>query len=374
MKEYTDNPTTWSKNVSNERNGNAYGFDFKEMTNDELLQYYIAARLPVFLHGPSGVGKSTRVKQIDPENEELVLRNQMDLSLIDGDINPKTGEREEPKWHKKIVEKCKKEPDKIHILFIDELTNVKPATQSPLFDIIWDENGNKGLWPLPENCTIVAAGNETANNYAAYPLTNALFRRFSHIYFEVNASDWLDWALSVDGPVSLPNISLSKIKSKIHPAIVAFIKVYRERVLYQDLDEDNPKIVPDPRKWEMASKILYLTNNPYSMKPAIGDETAELFIDFVKSAQLTVQDVINHTYKQSDINNMKNNVAKKFSTTAALSNATHKELPVVRNFIKNNFEKEELKLFDLLWVQGNKDRALYLGQLMNESNQKELTF
>ena len=57
-----------------------------------------------------------------------------------------------------------------------------------------DRAGKDGLWPLPKNAVVVAAGNESKDNLAAYPLTNALFRRFNHLYYEVDKEDWLSWA------------------------------------------------------------------------------------------------------------------------------------------------------------------------------------
>ena len=359
--------------MSEETKNNSYGFDFSELTSDQMLQYYVAAKLPVFLHGPSGVGKSTRVKQIDPNREPLILKNQMELGEILGDIDPKTGERKEPRWHKNLVEKCTKEPNKTHILFIDELTNVKPSVQSNIFNVVWDSDKKDAPWPLPENCTVVAAGNESADNLAAYPLTNALFRRFSHIYFEVDVSNWLKWAFDVNSHTELPEVKLSDVKSKIHPAIISFIKTHKERVLNQDLDEDNPKIVPDPRKWEMASKILYMSNNPNILRPAVGDEITDLFIEFVKSAKLTAQDVVNRRYTQSDIDEIRKNTATKYATTAALSNATEKELPYVRNFVKSYLDKEQLQLFDMLWISGDKQRVLTIGAIRQQQNELKQT-
>ena len=355
--------------MSEELRKNPYGFDFNELSEDQLLQYYIASNQAVFLHGQSGIGKSSRVKQIDPDAVRITLRNQMNPEEIDGTLDRETGRYIAPLWFQQIVEKCEKEPNKMHILFIDELTNVKPPIQSLVYSIVLDRAGKDGLWPLPKNCAVVAAGNENADNLAAYPLTNALFRRFSHIYFDSDINKWFSWALSVEAPVELPEVSLKEVKAKMHPSILAFLMI-KKSAFYQDLDEENPKIVTDPRKWEIASKILYMTNNPYSLKPAIGEELTADFVNFTKSVMLSVQDVVNRRYQQRDINEIKSNTANKYATTAALSNATESEMPIVRNFIKNYIDKEQVKVFDLLWIKGDKKRALAIGEIKSQQNEK----
>ena len=342
--------------MSEENNKNPYGFKFEELTDDQLLINYINAKQAVFLHGPSGIGKSSRVKQIDPNAVRITLRNQMNPEEIDGTLDRETGNFIPPLWYQQITEICAKEPEKTHVLFIDELTNVKPPVQSLVYSIVLDRAGKDGLWPLPENCTIVAAGNENADNLAAYPLTNALYRRFSHIYFEQDFNQWLHWALSIDGP-------------NIHPAILAFLMTYEKNAFYQELDEENPQIVTDPRKWEMASKILYKTNNPYSLAPAIGEDLTVSFVDFVKGIQLTPQDIVNGNFDKKTIEEIKSNTAKKSATVAALTTATEKELPAVRNFIQKNIGKEQMKLFDMLWISGDKDKAMIIRDL--NATQKE---
>lgn len=371
MKERNDDPIVWSNSIKENAKNNPYGFDFKELSNDQLLQYYIASNQAVFLHGQSGVGKSSRVKQIDPDAVRITLRNQMNPEEIDGTLDRETGKFIPPLWYQQIVEKCNKEPNKMHVLFIDELTNVKPPIQSLVYSIVLDRAGKDGLWPLPKNCAVVAAGNENADNLAAYPLTNALFRRFSHIYFDSDINKWFDWALNINDTVKLPEVSLKEVKEKMHPSILAFLMTNRQ-AFYQDLDEESPKIVTDPRKWEIASKILYKTNNPYSLKPAIGDELTESFINFVRKVRLSVQDVVNQRYDRNLINEIKNNTAEKYATTAALSNASEKEMPIVRNFIKNYIDKEQVKVFDLLWIKGSKDRAHALSELMSKQNERTM--
>ena len=331
-------------------------FKYKELNNDELLNSLVEANVSIFLHGPSGVGKSARVKQLDPTATRITLRPQMNPEEVDGTLNRETGGYIPPLWYTQLCEKCESEPDRKHILFIDELTNVKPTVQSLVYSIVLDRAGKDGLWPLPENAVVVAAGNESKDNLAAYPLTNALFRRFNHLYYEVDKEDWLSWATKVNSSME---------GKKIHPAIIAYI-MSKKDVLNQELDEENPKIVTDPRKWEMASKVLYMTNNPYALLPAVGEELTADFVDFVQQIQITPQDIVSGNYDEEDFKEL--NISQKLSTIAQES-----ELALVREFIKDNLGKEQLATFDTLWIGNDPERAMIIGELReNKNNEKSL--
>jgi hypothetical protein len=360
-----------------EEKSNPYGFTFEELDNDKLLKLYVQSNAAIFLHGPSGVGKSGRVKQLDPTATRITLRPQMNPEEVDGTLDRETGKFIPPLWYTQLCEKCKAEPGRKHVLFIDELTNVKPTVQSLIYSIVLDRAGKDGLWPLPENAVIVAAGNENADNLAAYPLTNALFRRFSHIYYEVDKNSWLDWATGVSKVQKQEHVKEDKSdRARIHPAIVAYIMSRDEGVLNQDLDEENPHIVTDPRKWEIASNVLYTTKNPNALKPAIGEDLTADFVDFVKSIQLSVDDVLKGRYNARDYAEM--DISKKLSTLVGLCMASEKDLPVIRGFISSTMGKEILATYDSLWIRNDPERAEIIAEcglnLVKEGKGNDLEF
>ena len=337
-----------------------YGFEFETLDNDEMLHKYIEAGVSIFLHGPSGVGKSGRVKALDPTATRITLRPQMNPEEVDGVLNRETGEYTPPLWYIQLCEKCKKEPNRKHILFIDELTNVKPTVQSLVYSIVLDRAGKDGLWPLPDNAVVVAAGNESANNLAAYPLTNALFRRFSHIYYQVDKQSWLDWATGIKKASQVEHKE-QQDEARIHPAIIAYIMSRGGEVLNQDLDEENPSIVTDPRKWEIASHVLYATKNPYALVPAIGDDPTADFASFVASIQISVDDVISGKAQPAYYSQY--SISQKYATVLGLASATENQLPKVRQFISEAFGKEMLATYDSLWIGNDVERAQIISEI-----------
>ena len=109
-----------------ERRRNPYGLKFGQVSEEEIIRGAIESGVAVFLHSPSSEGKSARVKQIDPTCEIIYLRNATPERLNGKSVyNSETGEMIDvkPSWLKKLEEKCEKEPDRFHIVFLDEITN-----------------------------------------------------------------------------------------------------------------------------------------------------------------------------------------------------------------------------------------------------------
>jgi hypothetical protein len=356
-----------NSNGDNWQAPNPYDLVYDDVDNEDLLMMYIQSGTSVFLHGPSGVGKSSRVKQIDPTATRITLRPQMNPEEIDGTLDRETGNYIAPLWYTQLCEKCKAEPNRKHVLFIDELTNVKPTVQSLVYSIVLDHAGKDGLWQLPDNAVVVAAGNETADSSVANNLPGALHRRFCHIYYQIDKQAWLDWAMGVS-KVKKQKYEPGKkeARAKIHPAILTYMMCRGDDILNQDLDEEDPKIVTDPRKWEIASNVLYETKNPNALVPAIGEELTADFTDFVQSIPVSVNDVVDGKYDKRDFIEMA--IDKKMSTILGLLTAGEEQLTPVRTFIQDNLGKELLATYDSLWIRNDPERAQIIAE--KSSNHK----
>ena len=320
-----------------EKRRNPYGLKFGQVSEEQIIKGAIESGVAVFLHGPSSEGKSARVKQIDPDCVIIYLRNATPESLNGKSVyNSETGEMIDvkPSWLKKIEEKCEKEPDRMHIVFLDEITNALPSIQGIAFNIVLDREVN-GIWKLPENARIVAAGNDMKDSLAANQLAEPLFNRFAHVYIKTTTESWLKWAS----------------EHNIHPAIYSYIAYKKGETLRSEYNGETPNA--DPRKWEMASKMLYATGSPEMLRALVGEDITREFVQFCNQQVITLDDVINGNYTDRDIQNL--NTAERYATTMGLSQVEEEHLDKVRGFV-TGLGAEFGAIFDALWIHGDESR------------------
>ena len=320
-----------------EKRRNPYGLKFGQVSEEEIINGAIESGVAVFLHGPSSEGKSARVKQIDPTCEIIYLRNATPESLNGKSVyNQATGEMIDvkPTWLKKLEEKCEKEPDRFHIVFLDEITNALPSIQGIVFNIVLDREVN-GIWKLPENARIVAAGNDMKDSLAANKLAEPLFNRFAHVYIKTTTESWLKWAS----------------EHNIHPAIYLYIAYKKGKTLRSKYDGEKPNA--DPRKWEMASKMLYATGSPEMLRALVGEDITREFVQFCNQQVITLDDVLNGNYTDRDIQAL--NTAERYATTMGLSQVDDNNLEKVRSFVAG-LGAEFGAIFDVLWTHGDESK------------------
>ena len=326
-----------------EKRRNPYGLKFGQVSEEEIIRGAIESGVAVFLHGPSSEGKSARVKQIDPTCEIIYLRNATPESLNGKSVyNQATGEMMDikPSWLRKLEEKCEKEPDRFHIVFLDEITNALPSIQGVAFNIVLDREVN-GVWKLPENARIVAAGNDMKDSLAANQLAEPLFNRFAHVYIKTTTESWLKWAS----------------EHNIHPAIYSYIAYKKGETLRSKYDGEKPNA--DPRKWEMASKMLYATGSPEMLRALVGEDITREFVQFCNQQVITLDDVINGNYTDRDIQAL--NTAERYATTMGLSQVDDDNLEKVRGFV-TGLGAEFGTIFDALWTHGDESKLERLAE------------
>ena len=320
-----------------EKRRNPYGLNFGQASEEDIIRGAIESGVAVFLHGASSEGKSARVKQIDPTCEIIYLRNASPESLNGKSVyNGATGEMIDvkPSWLKKIEEKCEREPDRYHIVFLDEITNALPSIQGIAFNIVLDREVN-GIWKLPENARIVAAGNDMKDSLAANQLAEPLFNRFAHVYIKTTTESWLRWASD----------------HNIHPAIYSYIAYKNGETLRSKYDGEKPNA--DPRKWEMASKMLYATGQPEMLRALVGEDITREFVGFCNQRVITLDDVISGSVTERDIQAL--NTAERYATTFGLSQSDDTNLEKVREFVVG-MGTEFGAIFDALWTHGDETR------------------
>lgn len=381
----------------------------------EQIDFYVKNGMSFMLHGPSGVGKTDRVYQIDenltklrlvngilPEDvigkviypngavglppelitELLALEKQLKAANpgLEQDNTPSPAKLElaqirkiiesqpkeidggkwvAPDWYKDLTKKCEAEPKKQHIFFIDEITNAKPTTQSLVFHIVLEKSISNDKGQLPKNAVVVLAGNSKDESGAAYNMPAPLFRRMAgHIYLDYNIPDWLEWASEKsrkhkDDPSRL----------NAHPLVSSFIAANPE-AFFSDYNEENPqKFAIDPRGWEMVSDIIYNNDGRIHRElfaNKIGNDMATNLLAFAKNPPLSLEEILSGEYSKNDIPEMAD---AKLALALNLRHANEKQVGKVREFIDSHFGRENRAIYDSVWAGKNDDRALQLAQM-----------
>ena len=361
---------TRTSSKATKKNENPYNLDFSETSEADIIRGAIQSNVSIFLHGKPGCGKSDRVKQLDPDFIELNLSH-LDPELLDGLAGEKDGKAVhiKPPWLEELEAKCEEEADKIHILFLEELTNASPMMQSKAYGIALDKKV-AGRWKLPENARVVAAGNELEDSLVANEMAEPLYDRFAHVNIETNAENWLEWAVTPESFYErLDYKKDDKPKQKIHPAIYAYISYKGDEVLRTPYNREHPEPHADPRRWKMASDMLYASNNPSTLRAIVGEDLTRDFIYFCQLPTITIEDVLKGNYTQEELEEM--DLGRKLATVSGLVAVESKDMPKVREFTKK-LGAEICKKFEVQWTHGDEERLEQLQEIiMKEQEEAE---
>ncbi|OHD94985.1 MAG: ATPase [Sulfurimonas sp. GWF2_37_8] len=233
------------------------------------LEYLTQKKVPVFLWGPPGIGKSSIVAQIAKEAEMGFI--DLRLSLLDP-----TDLRGIP-FFNTIKETALWAPPSFlpdgkverGILFLDELNTAAPMVQASAYQLILDRK--IGEYTLPEGWAIVAAGNRESDRGVVFRMAAPLANRFVHLEMEVSVDDWKTWAL----------------KTEIHPAIIAFIS-HRPDTLFTFGNGNDSRSFATPRTWQYVNEVLACKPDADLLLPmlagAIGEDVAASFLGFLSVA------------------------------------------------------------------------------------------
>ncbi|UCN00769.1 MoxR family ATPase [Sulfurimonas sp. SWIR-19] len=231
----------------------------------QALEALVLQKVPTFVWGAPGIGKSSIVKQIAQKNNlgfidlRLALMDPTDLKGI-------------PFYDKESHTALWAPPAFLPsegqgILFLDELNSAAPAVQSSAYQLILDRR--VGEYELPEGWAIVAAGNREGDRGVTYRMPAPLANRFVHFELEVSVDDWRDWAY----------------KSGLESRIIAYISYKNEHLFTFDAKKEH-KSFATPRSWEYVGSILQ-SALPASVlletvSGAVGRDVAVSFLSFLK--------------------------------------------------------------------------------------------
>ena len=343
----------------------------RTMTIDEQIRFYIDHAKNFMLHGPSGIGKSRRIEEIDPNYISIVLRNDMlPEEVIGKTVYLNSGEAKwiPPIWFTELKKRCELDKEHNHVLFIDEVTNVKPIIQSMIYDIVLNRRIRTDTQSeLPKNVSIALAGNSLEESNATYVMPAPLFRRVDgHIYLTLNIDDILTWGSQ------RRNDNSGRLK--MHPVVLGFLSSLGRgekgrKILYSEYDSEKPpRYAIDPRAWEQISNIIYDNDGVIArelIQNKIGAVQTQSFLSYVTKNHITVEDIVNGNFYEDDL---PKDLDSGISMTFSLLGATEENVGIVRQFIGEYLGKEQLINFDVLWAGDDENRLLFIKNLQENKN------
>jgi len=221
-------------------------------------------KIASFVWGPPAVGKSELVKQVAADlniglkDERIPTLDPVDLRGVPSVENGYT------LFNIPNLLPQVERDGKAGIFFLDELSAAQPAMQAAAYQLTLDRR--IGDYVLPDDWSIVAAGNEVGDRAVAYRQSTALASRFGHYDLEVNVEEWLEHGLKVGFSEDL----------------LAFIK-FRPDLLH-DM-EMATRAFPSPRTWSFVNShhpLMTPQNEFNKIRAFVGKAAAVEFNNFMK--------------------------------------------------------------------------------------------
>ncbi|MGA1933042.1 ATP-binding protein [Arcobacter sp. YIC-464] len=232
------------------------------------LESLIQSKVPVFIWGNPGVGKSSLVKQI--ANQKNMNFIDLRLSLLDPtDLRGIPFFQSETKsavWAKPEF-LPNSEIEEEGILFLDEINSAPPTIQAAAYQLILDRK--IGEYILPKNYAIIAAGNYETDRGVTYRMPTPLANRFVHLDFDLDFDEWKKWAYD----------------SNIDSRIISFLS-YKSENLFTFDAKSKEKSFATPRSWSYVDDILKSNLDIGLLEEvisgAIGKDSAVEFMNYCK--------------------------------------------------------------------------------------------
>src|SRR5574343_1105980 len=200
-----------------------------------MARVCIEAKIPFYIAGPVGAGKSQVVKQVcDSLGIDFtdVRLSQMDPTDIKGFPSP-DAKKGVMRWLPADFLPTSGKG----LLFLEELNSEPQTVQDAAYQLVLDRK--VGNYTLPDGWVVAGAGNRAQDRSIVHRMPAALANRLVHIDFEVDIDDWVAYAMAMG--ISADN--------------VAFLR-FRSKLLHDFNPEANPVAFPTPRAWFTVDKIM----------------------------------------------------------------------------------------------------------------------
>lgn len=251
----------------------------------KTIENAVKHKTPVMQWGPPGIGKSSVIEQI----AKKLNCNLIDLRLAQLEPTDLRGvpmpnrESGRAEWYlpnfwperapknttrtvvdskgkeKKVPVKAGDGLDGPGIIFLDEIEKAPVSVKNASLQLVLDRR--VGSYELPNDWSIVCAGNREEDGAFSAPLGTALSNRMIHLEIEPDVDAWAVWARD-NGVVD---------------DIIGFL-LFRKELLYKQTGEH---AFPSPRSWTMGSHLVKTVKSAKDQKEllaaAVGRGPAQEF-------------------------------------------------------------------------------------------------
>ena len=261
--------------------------DLRPKQIKDVLTHNIELKIPTFVWGQPGIGKSDIVRQIaeDTDSDFVDIRlSQIEPTDIRGMPYPAKEIKEQiiNNVKEQVQENTVKwapphffptDDSRKTIIFLDEMNAAPPTVQAASYQLVLDRR--VGEYVLPHNSAVLAAGNRMTDRGTTFKMAKPLQNRFMHLTMVSHFEDWQEWALL----------------KRVNKDVVGFISWSKE-----DLNKFDPESAshafPTPRSWEMVSRVLPDMDAKFyddvitaaMIAGCVGDGVALKFMEYRKNA------------------------------------------------------------------------------------------
>jgi len=220
------------------------------------MQVCIQARVPVFLWGAPGIGKTAVTEQVTKDLNEpiwvviLSIREPGDQGGLPK-ITDSGVQLVPPRWGHELCEIGH------GIIFWDEFNTAVPTLQASALRVIYE--GYMGDLKLPAETSHVAAGNPPERSTGAFNLMSAIANRWVHIPWPNDATRWCDAMVAGFPPAPVVRVHegwRDDIQA-MRATVASFIRK-RPELLHVEPESkvEQGRAWPSNRTWTFAAMLL----------------------------------------------------------------------------------------------------------------------
>jgi MoxR-like ATPase len=209
-------------------------------TAKEIIKAGRISKVPIWIWGAHGNGKSDIVRQVAKEEGISCIDIRAALTEAGDWMGLPYISPEDYEMHFADSPFLPRKDETNGILFLDELNRARQDVMNCVFQLALDRRIGKH-YKLPEGWSIVVAANPGDSDYQVTDVDPALLGRFCHVKLTPTTDEFLSYARKVT------------MRDEIRSFIADNKKLLGNS--HEDFRLENVK--PNPRSWEMYSKMIY---------------------------------------------------------------------------------------------------------------------